>query len=227
MTQALAHRTLASALVDALRQRILSGSFAAGVQLRQDALAKEFGVSRIPVREALFQLEAEGLVEIVPHKGAIVAAFSPAEIDDVLELRALLEPRLLAASAPRLTASDHALIDQLDARFAAAIANEDVASWGELNAQLHLALYARADLSRTLGIVTALLQASDRLTRLQMRRAAAMKRAQREHRQLIALCRAGDIDVACAQLVAHIDAVRKDLHRLVGGSAAAKRKDAG
>jgi DNA-binding GntR family transcriptional regulator len=81
MKPRLGHRTLSAAIVEQLRRDILDGTYAAGDQLRQDALAASFEVSRIPVREALFQLEAEGLVLIEPHKGAIVSAFSLEEID--------------------------------------------------------------------------------------------------------------------------------------------------
>lgn len=216
----IAHRTLSSAIAEQLRRSILGGQRAAGAQLRQDALAAEFGVSRIPVREALFQLEAEGLVRIEPHKGALVAGFARAEIDDVFDLRVLLEPRLLAASAPRLSEADFADIDRLDAAFAEAIARQDVARWGELNAALHLGLYRHAALPRTQAIVTALLQSSDRYTRVQLTREAALARAQREHRKLIGLCRAGRIDDACAYLRAHVEAVRQDLHRLLSPASA-------
>ena len=86
---------------------------------------------------------------------------------------------------------------------------------GELNARFHLALYRHALQPRTLSIVTALLQSSERFTRLQMNREPALGRAQREHRRLLKLCRRGDMDQACAHLVAHIETVRKDLHRLL------------
>ncbi len=211
----LTHRTLSSAIVEQLRQAILAGRHAAGTQLRQDALAAEFGVSRIPVREALFQLEAEGLVRIEPHKGAIVAGFAADEIDDVFDLRVMLEPRLLRRSVPRLTAADYEEVVGLDAAFAEAIARHDVARWGELNARLHLSLYRQAALPRTLGIVGQLLQASDRYTRVQLNREPALARAQREHRKLITLCRDGRVDEASAYLVAHIESVRRDLHRLL------------
>ncbi|NNC00972.1 GntR family transcriptional regulator, partial [Corallococcus exiguus] len=110
-TKTIKHRTIAAAVAEALRQRILDGDFAAGFQLRQDALADEFGVSRIPVREALMQLEAEGLVKIEPHKGAIVSELSTREIEELFELRSLLEPRLLKESAPRLTQDDYARLN--------------------------------------------------------------------------------------------------------------------
>ncbi|RVU49156.1 GntR family transcriptional regulator [Rubrivivax rivuli] len=227
MKQNLVHRTLSSAIAEQLRQGILSGTHAAGSQLRQDALAAQFGVSRIPVREALFQLEAEGLVQIAPHKGAIVSTFSRAEIDDVFDLRALLEPRLLRSSAPLLTEADFADIAQLDQAFAGAIAQQDVAHWGELNARFHQALYRHARQPRTLAIVTQLLQTSERYTRVQMNRAnphQALPRAEREHRKLLQLCRTGQLDAACAHLAGHIEAVRKDLHRLLNPAPTPQRR---
>jgi DNA-binding GntR family transcriptional regulator len=228
MKPRLGHRTLSAAIVEQLRSDILDGTYAAGDQLRQDALAASFQVSRIPVREALFQLEAEGLVLIEPHKGAIVSAFSLEEIDDVFDLRVLLEPRMLAQSAPLLTPKDFAEVSKLDAEFAGAIAAQDVAQWGQLNARFHLALYRHARQPRTLAIVTALLQTSDRFTRLQMNRAPALARAESEHRKLLRLCHEGKVPEACDYLVAHIEKVRRDLHALLkrGAHSSATRRPA-
>jgi DNA-binding GntR family transcriptional regulator len=228
MKQNLVHRTLSSAIAEQLRQGILSGTHVAGSQLRQDALAVQYGVSRIPVREALFQLEAEGLVQIAPHKGAVVSTFSLAEVDDVFDLRVLLEPRLLRSSVALLTDTDYADIALLDDAFASAIAQQDVAHWGELNARFHQALYRHAAQPRTLAIVTQLLQSSERYTRVQMKRAnpdKALPRAESEHRKLLQLCRGGLVDEACAHLVDHIEAVRKDLHRLLHPAPRGRRKN--
>lgn len=211
MSLPLKHRTLSSAIVDRLRQEILDGSYPAGSQLRQDALAQAFEVSRIPVREALFQLEAEGFVRIVPHKGAIVSGLSLEEINDVFELRKLLEPRLLASSVPALTAEDFAAAANMEAAFEEAMTAGDVARWGVLNADFHLALYARATQPRTLLIVAGLLQTSDRYTRLQLQRGSSIERARAEHNELIRLCRGGRMKEAGRLLVDHIELVRRDL----------------
>jgi DNA-binding GntR family transcriptional regulator len=211
MSPPLKHRTLSSAIVDRLRQEILDGSYAAGSQLRQDALAQSFEVSRIPVREALFQLEAEGFVRIVPHKGAIVSGLSLDEINDVFDLRKLLEPRLLASSVPALTAEDFAAVADMEAAFEEAMAARDIGRWGLLNADFHLALYARATQPRTLSIVAGLLQTSDRYTRLQLQRSSSIERAQAEHNELIRLCREGRMKEAARLLVDHIELVRRDL----------------
>ena len=221
MNEPLVHRTLSAAIVEKLRLAILDGSYPAGAQLRQDALAEAYRVSRIPVREALFQLEAEGLVRIEPHKGAVVSAFSREEIDDVFDLRVLLEPRLLAASVPRMDRADLEAAAALDAAFAHAVQAGEVARWGELNARFHLSLYRHAPRPRSLAIVTALLQTSDRFTRLQMNRTPAMTRARSEHHRLLALCRERRLDAACDHLAAHIEKVRRDLHRLFRRAAGA------
>ena len=211
MSTTLKHRTLSSAIVDQLRQSILDGTYPAGSQLRQDALAQAYAVSRIPVREALFQLEAEGFVKIVPHKGAIVSGLSLDEINDVFELRKLLEPRLLASSVPALTAADFEAVAGMEAAFEAAMSAGDISRWGLLNADFHMALYARATQPRTLSIVSGLLQTSDRYTRLQLQRGSSIERAQAEHNELIRLCRSERIGEAEGLLVDHIELVRRDL----------------
>jgi DNA-binding GntR family transcriptional regulator len=217
MTAPLAHRTISTAIAERIRAGILDGTFPEGAQLRQDALAARFGVSRIPVREALFQLDAEGLVQMVPHKGAVVAGLSADEIIDIFDLRALLEPRLLASSLPVMDDADLDLADREKAAFAGAVRAGDRAAAGPRNAALHLALYRRARLPRTLAVVTGLMQASDRYTRLHLADAETMARAVREHDILLDLCRTRRTAEAVVFLTRHIDGVRDDLLRQAGG----------
>lgn len=216
MNPRLKHRTLSALIVDELRQSILTGEHPAGAQLRQDALAEAYRVSRIPVREALFQLEAEGLVRIVPHKGAVVSELSLAEINDVFDLRGILEPRLLAHSAPLLDAADFERLEQIQARFSGSIAARNVREWGTINAEFHLALYSRAPQPRSQAIVASLLHTSDRYTRVQLSSSAAMDAARRQHAELIELCQARKTEKACRFLFDHVEGVRKDLLRVVG-----------
>lgn len=217
MAVKLKHKTLSGALMDEIRQAILSGRYAAGTQLRQDALAEAYGVSRIPVREVLFQLEAEGLVKILPQKGAVVSELSRAEIDDVFGLRQLLEPRLLAASAPLLVEADLLALDEKQAEYVRAIASGQVHDYGRLNADLHMAMYHRADMPRSQQIVASLLQTSDRYTRMQLSSDAAMEKAMAEHGELIHLLREKQFDQAGALLADHIGSVRADLIKVVTG----------
>jgi DNA-binding GntR family transcriptional regulator len=212
----LAITTVAEQAADALRRKIMAGELAEGCSLRQDALAAEFGISRIPVREALVQLEGEGLVRIVAHKGAVVAGLSLDEISELFMLRSVLEPLLLKKSAPRLTADDYARLDAILAEYKVELAAQRTTHWGELNTRLHDVLLSRANQPRTAAIVATLLQQTDRYTRLQLSlSAASMHQAQQEHEELVALCRSGDVRGAASLLKRHIAHASQDLERFI------------
>ena len=210
----LRHRTI-SAVAEELRRRILDGEFKAGFQLRQDALATEFGVSRIPVREALMQLEAEGLVKIQPHRGAVVSELSTEEVEELFELRALLEPRLLEASGPHLTEEDYRQLNAVLQEYGAELRAQHVSRWGELNTEFHRLLYRHAGQPRTLAIVLSLLQDCDRHTRLQLSLTGGMERAEIEHAELVRLCAERKFAAACALLKTHIENVGRSLRAYI------------
>jgi len=218
MVTKLKHKTLSGALLDEIRQAILSGQYASGSQLRQDALAEAYGVSRIPVREVLLQLEAEGLVKILPQRGAVVSEISREEIDDVFDLRMILEPRLLLASAPLLDEADLSALDVRQDNYVKAIATGQRDNYGRLNAELHMAIYHRATMPKSQQIVASLLQTSDRYTRLQLSSQAAMEKAMSEHAEMIRLIKARRSDEAAELLKLHIGSVRTDLLKVLNGS---------
>lgn len=212
----LKHRTLSGALLAELREAILAGRYPAGTVMRQETLAEEFGVSRIPVRDVLQHLEAEGLVRSEPRRGAVVTGISRAEVSDVFELRAMIEPRLLRASLPRLTEEDFRSLEATQAAYVAAIEAEDKTRYGALNAEFHLGLYKRADMPRSEQILRGLLQASDRYTRVELSEPEDLFAARSEHAELIKLGRLGDLDAMLECLARHIGGVREsvDLHML-------------
>lgn len=201
----LRHRTVSAAVAESLRQRILDGTLAPGIQLRQDALAEEFGISRIPIREALLQLEASGLVKIIPHRGAVVAGLSVEEVEDIFQLRVELEPPLLALSAPRFSKADYRGLRALTDEYGAALEAGQVERWGELNRRFHLDLLRHAGRPRSLSIISGLLQDCDRPTRLQLSASGDVARADREHTRIVALCEADRVSEAADLLRAHIE----------------------
>ncbi|HEY6809287.1 MAG TPA: GntR family transcriptional regulator [Gemmatimonadales bacterium] len=200
----LARLTVAQATVVALRKRILAGSYSEGTPLRQDALAGELGVSRIPVREALRQLEVEGLVTFTPHRGAVVSSLSVADIEELFDLRALLESDMLRHAVPRLTAPDFTRADELLDRFQVALTAGDVADWGELNWQLHSTLYVAAGRPRALAIIENLHRHAERYMRMQLALTQGQTRANDEHRAVVSAARAGDAERAALLLTDHI-----------------------
>ncbi|GAD70926.1 putative transcriptional regulator [Vibrio alginolyticus NBRC 15630 = ATCC 17749] len=106
MSQKPVFKTRTQLVEEAIRTQILKGELKTGQPLRQDALAKEFNVSRIPVREALVQLEAQGLVSFEPHKGATVTELSPEKINELFELRAVVECHILERAIQNMTDAD-------------------------------------------------------------------------------------------------------------------------
>lgn len=185
-------RTLTEATADALRSRILEGAWPAGAPLRQEALAAEFGVSRIPLREALQRLEAEGLVELHPHRGAVVSPLPIEEAAELFELRAQLEGDLARRAVPRLTPADDRAMAKFADAFALSVRTGTLAEWGEANRRFHFALYQHAGRPGTCEIVARLHTQCDRFLRLQLTLTQGTRRAVAEHRAIAAAAAARD-----------------------------------
>jgi DNA-binding GntR family transcriptional regulator len=137
-------------------------------------------------------------------------------VEEVFELRALLEPRLLRRSAPRLDETDFDALRSLLSEYDRELREGHVMRWGELNTTFHMRLYARAERPRSLSLVSNLLRESDRHTRMQLSYTDGRSRAQEEHGRLLRLCEAGDVREAChienagKALVAFISARRRE-----------------
>lgn len=201
---ALPRQTLASSAVDSLRKRILRGEFQENETLNQVAIAREYAISRIPLREAMRQLEAEGLLLFQPGKGAVVPGLSSVEIAEVVDLRAMLEPDLLAKAIPRQTSADLEAASGILDQFEDAFRDSAVASWGELNWRFHSALYAPSQCALTMGFVQSLHHLNQRYARIQIALTKWEKRAAKEHRAILAACRRKDKRKAATLLRAHI-----------------------
>lgn len=107
------YTTVGEMVYAVIRRAVVDGTFAAGEWLRQDSLAAAIGVSRIPVRSALIQLDSEGLVSYHPYKGALVSTLSEAQIDEIYRLRTLLEPYALRLAMPRFDVNTVAVLREL------------------------------------------------------------------------------------------------------------------
>src|SRR5690348_12414979 len=202
---AIPRQSLTSAVADKLREQIIRGELAEGALLRQDAIATQYRVSRIPVREALRQLDAEGLIAIVPNRGAVVPALSPDDVEELFLIRALLEPEVLKLSIPRLTEEDLSEAASILRKYVSELRREDhLSSWGRLNWQFHSILYSRANQPRFLAIIRNVNNSGERYTRLQLYLTHGMKRANEEHHQILELCRQRNVVDACDLLREHI-----------------------
>lgn len=184
-----------------LRAMILSGEVGLGVQLKQEALAKHFGVSRIPVREALKQLQAEGLVEHLVNAGSIVARRSPEELQEILDIRIGLEMRALELAIPNMRASDFKASGAIMARYEA---SADPREWAELNLEFHLRLYKPCKRPRLLKMIAEIVRGVDIHLRAQQSSVVRRRSPHVEHTDILAACRDRDSGKATALLQQHI-----------------------
>ncbi len=194
-------QTIADHVAGVLREAIAEGVLAPGTPLRQDELATRFGFSRMPIRDALRLLEAEGLVSIHPTKGAFVASMDAIEIGEIYAVRELLEVEAMRLSLPQLTS---ARLAGAAAALEAIDAEPNVGRWGALNRAFHLALYGACGNGRLLGLIEAQHNAADRYVRLLLSNLDYRARSQLEHRKLLAACRKGDLERAIAWLTKHL-----------------------
>jgi DNA-binding GntR family transcriptional regulator len=152
---ALARRgaTTPDLIAERIRAEILGGVLAPGQPLRQEDLATRFGVSRLPVRDALVRLEAQGLVEVFPNRGAFVVSLSADEVREIYHLRVLLEGDMLELSVPRMTSDDWR---RIDAAHEAAVRSADGPAWVDGDWDFHRALYLPAERPRQLAMIETL-----------------------------------------------------------------------
>jgi DNA-binding GntR family transcriptional regulator len=145
-----AHGSRALVVTERIRDAILDGRLAPGARIRQEELAARFGTSRIPIRDALRQLEAEGLVTLKPNSGAWVARMDYDEYSELYRLREVVEPFAIAESAPNMTDE---ILERL-ARLAAELerSTDDLTHWLDLDRRFHLESYSAAPLPRVLAM---------------------------------------------------------------------------
>ncbi|UII71713.1 GntR family transcriptional regulator [Pseudomonas sp. HN11] len=173
-----------SVIEETLRNAILDGRLPCGTAMRQQELASLFGVSRMPVREALRQLEAQSLLHVVTHKGAVVAPLIEDNSAETYELRMLLESEALRLSIPLLTEAD---IAEADALIVALEQEKDYSEIGRLNRLFHMALYAKAPNQRLLNLVEHGLNEEERFLRYNLEAMGLGETSQEDHRELLNL----------------------------------------
>ncbi|WP_339533261.1 GntR family transcriptional regulator [Pseudomonas mucidolens] len=193
---------LARAVIEeTLRNAILDGRLPCGTAMRQQELASLFGVSRMPVREALRQLEAQSLLHVVTHKGAVVAPLIEDNSGETYALRILLESEALRLSIPRLSEEDiaqaAAIIDELERE-------TDYTEIGRLNRLFHMALYGQAPNQRLLKLVEQGLNEEERFLRFNLEAMGLGETSQADHRELLNLVAQKKVDESVLTLRNHL-----------------------
>ena len=190
-----------SVIEETLRNAILDGRLPCGTAMRQQELASLFGVSRMPVREALRQLEAQSLLHVVTHKGAVVAPLIEDNSAETYELRLLLESEALRLSIPLLTEADLADAEN----FICALEQEkDYTEIGRLNRLFHMTLYSKAPNQRLLKLGEHGLNEEERFLRFNLEAMGLGETSQEDHRELLNLVAQRKTDESILTLRNHL-----------------------
>jgi DNA-binding GntR family transcriptional regulator len=199
-------------VADHLRSAILGGTIGPGARVRQEDIAQQLGASRLPVREALQMLAAEGLVEHEPNKGARVPWLSMHEVDVMYRMRERLEPLALTESLPALTAADLVRLDDIQRAIESGV---DVDGFLALDREFHLLTYSACAIDQLTTTVTRLWNATQYYRRAFMQLTGPSRRwvVNAEHRLLLdAVERRDEVD-AGRFLTGHIRRTRIELGR--------------
>lgn len=208
-------RTTSHYIADSLRTAIHSGSLADGAVLNQVAIAQRFGVSRVPVREAVRQLQAEGLISAEAHRRAVVRGLTIERVVEIFDLRALIEPYLMELALPEI---DQATLKRLRKIEAAMSGASHHAEWLRLNSRLHLALYEPSGAVMALELVEQMLARSGRYLNI-WSGGHGMDRsieAGREHRRILERVASKDVEGAQREVREHVARSRQRVIELYG-----------
>jgi DNA-binding GntR family transcriptional regulator len=194
-------QTSSSAVIQLLRRSLDAGRWSPGEPLRQEEIAAEYGVSRVPVREAFFQLQAEGLVSVVPNKGVYVRALSADNLRELFRLRRLLEADLLTDAVPLHTAASVNRLETVQAALDKASAPAD---WIAGDREFHEALYGPANRPETMAIVRRVRHQVDRYYFARLKPSTRAQGWHEEHHALIRAVKRRDAAGAGKLLLAHL-----------------------
>jgi DNA-binding GntR family transcriptional regulator len=207
-----AHGAAGARIASELRDAILAGEYAPGTRIRQEDLADRHGASRLPVREALRMLEAEGLLTLVANTGAWVAKLTLADCDELYRIRERLDPLLLAYSVPLLSEAQIERLAELADEMESA---DDVEEFLRLDREFHLGSYAAAETAVLTDLVRTLWNRTQHYRRAFTRlfRSEGDRDVHHDHHLLVAAIRRRDAEEAERIQAAHIRRTRLGLAR--------------
>ncbi|MFI8520663.1 GntR family transcriptional regulator [Streptomyces sp. NPDC085481] len=188
-----------------LRRAITTGELRPGGPIRQDALAARLDVSRVPLREALKSLEAEGLVVHHVHRGYFVAELSLEDLEEIYRIRRLLETEAVRAAVVEMPDGTVGVLEEIQREVERAAEGGDVTAMAEANRRFHFALIEASGMPRLVRLIATLWDATDAYRSLYYAEDPHRELAVREHRAVISALRNGDVEAAVRCLDEHRD----------------------
>jgi DNA-binding GntR family transcriptional regulator len=209
------HRTLAEKAYETLHAAIITGALRPGARLPIEELAEHLEMSPMPIREAVRRLDAVGLVENVPHRGARVKGLSVIDLGEVYEVRLALEIPAICRAAERFT---EARVEQARESLSVleAMADDASVATSEAHARFHFALYDAAESLWLLRMIRPVWQVSERYA-LEWPQVRRLAERTAEHREILAACEAHDPDRAASALRDHLATTANGLAAAMGG----------
>jgi DNA-binding GntR family transcriptional regulator len=210
-------KSLKELVADELRRAIVGGRHAPGTQLKQDLVAAQFGVSRMPIREAFLQLEAEGLIEFRRHRVAVVKALSADDIREIFEIRMLLESRAVELGVPNLT-KKHIFDMSACHKMMCSFRRWD-SEWPVHNKRFHATIYGAAGRTHMVQLIASVQIKLDRYLSLYLNNSRTLKKSNTEHAAILQACREGNAKRAAVLTHKHIeDTMHSLLERFTASS---------
>lgn len=206
-------RTVKEQLVDHLRDEIIRGTFGPGERLLLDDVAARFNVSTMPVREALRDLESEGLVTIYPHRGAVVTELTAEDLQDIYDVRATLEAMATRLAVPRMTKATYQELEQIIEQMDGQLGH--VAALVKLNHQFHSTLYAKSGRRHLCELTRSLRYRTQHYLHAYMDDLGSMALAQGEHRAILEACQSGNAEKAALLVGEHVAEVGRAIIEFV------------
>ncbi|HEY6568464.1 MAG TPA: GntR family transcriptional regulator [Actinomycetota bacterium] len=200
--------TTAKVVAGMLRDEIQEGGLAPGTRLRQNEVAERFGVSTTPVREAFAQLQAEGLVRIDPHRGAVVFHPTAEDLLEYYEIREVLESLAVSHAIDRLTPAISKDLNDLIERMRR---TTDARRWLRLNDEFHLKLYECANRPHLRGLIDNLRDASTPYIYMFVANRKPSDQANGEHQEILDACMRGDAKAAQRAIRDHLRHASREL----------------
>ncbi|MDI3481562.1 MAG: hypothetical protein PWQ97_1217 [Tepidanaerobacteraceae bacterium] len=205
------YKPLRDVVFEAIREAIITGELKPGERLMEVQLAEEMGVSRTPVREAIRKLELEGLVVMIPRKGAYVAGLSLKEAADVFEIRESLEGLAAALAAERITDEELETMEKILSSVQKAVEGGDVETIIKKDAEFHQILFAATRNHRLAQIINNLKEQIDRFRVQSFTNPARIKSILQEHRSIVNAIKARDANMAEKLTREHIEKVENNV----------------
>ncbi|MGN1183114.1 MAG: GntR family transcriptional regulator [Faecalibacillus sp.] len=198
------HGSLGSRIFNILRDKILNDEYVKGQKLNEVALSRELNISRTPIREALKQLELEGLVESIPNKGVYVLGFSARDIDDMLEIRVVLESLSVQLAIDRITDEELTKIKEIYDLLEFYAKKDDQERFTEINIRFHEAVYKATHsqyFERLLSDINYYIHVTSRHS---IRQPHRLLEAAREHKDILDAIERKDKELAKVNVIKHI-----------------------